>query len=375
MAAIRDGHIGYRETGALLLVVLTTKVFLTFPRTLVLHGMSAAWMLPLLDLLTTLLLILPLLALMKNYPDYTLIEVAEEFSGPVGGIVVSLLLTTYFLANSVLILRQFSETVIAALLPATPISVITILFLSAVVFSCYQGIEGLTRSAWLLMPFILAGLVGVLGLVMPRANVDYLFPLWGPGPRQLLMNGVLNNSGLTEIALVSILNPYLRERGRVNLVVLGALALAGLCITLSIAVYLMTFSPISASRITYPLYSMARLIYYGRFFQRVESVFTFMWIFSMVVTVSALFYGAALSLARGLKLPIFRPLLFPLGVLVYALNFLIPNFIAALNLDTLILRTYTKEAFLVLTLLVWLLVKIRDKRGGQDGRLPAEDPG
>ena len=81
----------------------------------------------------------------------------------------------------------------------------------------------------------------------------------------------------------------------------------------------------------------------------------------MLVKVCALFYGASVSLARGFKLPVYRPLLFPLAVLVYGLNFLIPSFAAVAFLDATILRDYG-WAFALPTL-VWLLVKLRSKGG------------
>ncbi|MDA8210631.1 MAG: endospore germination permease [Clostridia bacterium] len=371
MGTIREGHIGYREAVALLAIMLITKVFLTCPSNISDLGGTAGWLVVLVYLLVAVVAVLPGLALLKRYPDRTLIEVAEEFGGAITGILVALLLFGYFLLSTVIIMRQFTETVIVALLPTTPISLITVFFLLGMLYPCYQGIESLTRGAWLLMPFFALGLFGVLALVLPWANPDYLFPFWGPGLPAILKAGPMKSSMLGEILLVTLLNPYLRDRQKVTAVVMSSLIISGLIFTLTVLVYQMVFPyPASGTEITYPMYNLARLIYFGRFVQRVESIFIFIWVFSLLVNVSALFYGTTVSLARGLNLPFYRPLLFPVAVLIYSLNFLILNFPTAAWLDAEVLHNYGWIIAFGLPALVWLLAKLRDKGGGSHGIHP-----
>lgn len=374
MVAIREGHIGYREGIALLAITLSSKVFLTCPRNLISEGQTAGWLVSLAHLLVALVAVLPGLVLLKKYPDRTLIEIAEESGGAVTGILVSLLMFFFFVFTVIIILRQFTETVIVALLPTTPISIITLFFLLGMVYPCYQGIESLSRGAWLLMPYLLIGLFGVLALVLPKANVDYILPFWGAGLPHVLKAGALKSSMLGEILLVTLLNPYLRDRQKLTPVVIGSLVIYGVLFTLTVLIYQMVFPfPSATSLGPYPLYNMARLVYFGRFLQRVEAIFVFIWVFSLLVAMSAIFYGASVSLARGLKLPVYRPLLFPVAVLVYSLNFLVPNFPSAAWLDAEVLHNYGWTIAFGLPALVWLLSRVKDKGGGNRGTQPRKN--
>jgi len=369
MGAIRDGHIGYREAIAVLVITLTMHTFLTLPLNYIIEGKTAGWMIPLVDTLLTLIFLLPWLSLLRAYPDRTLIETAEESGGPVTGILVAVLICGYFLFITVIIMRQFTETVIVALLPTTPISVITIFFLLGMIYPCYQGIESLTRGAWLLMPFITIGLLGVLALILPKADSDHLFPVWGSGIFDVVKFGVIKNFLPIQIILISMFNPYLRDRTKLTNVAAGSLIVSGVLISLMVMVYQLVFPvPSAISSGPYPLYNLARLIYYGRFVQRVESIFIFIWIFGMLVKAALLFYITTISLARGLKLPVYRPLLFPLAVLVYGLNFTIPSFPAAVWLDNHIYRTFGGAISLAIPAVVWFLTRLRNQGGGVHGR-------
>lgn len=374
METIRDGHIGYRETIALLAIALSSKVFLTCPRNLAELGLTAGWLISLVHLLVALIAVLPMLSILKAYPEHTLIEISEDLAGPIAGILVSLVQFLFFLFTSIIIMRQFTETIIVALLPTTPISIITIFLLLGIIYPCYLGIEALSRGAWLLMPFLLFGLFGVLSMILPQIHFDYIFPLWGPGLAQILKTGAIKSSMLGEILLVSVLNPYLRERKQLNTVVIGSVLIYGVLFTLTMAIYEMVAPyPSAVNQSPYPLYSLARTIYFGRFLQRVESIFIFIWIFSLLVTISSLLYGATLSLARGLKIPVYQPLLFPLVILVYSLNFLIPSFLAATMLDAEVLHNYSWAVAFGLPALVWLMDKVKRKRGGTRGFLPKKN--
>ncbi|MDA8233334.1 MAG: endospore germination permease [Clostridia bacterium] len=369
MATLRDGQIGYREAMALLATTLTMHVFLTLPQHYIIEGKTAGWMLPMVDFLFTLGVLFLWLPLVKANPHKTIVEVAEESGGPITGTLVGVLIFIYFVFLTVIIMRQFTETVIVALLPTTPISVISILFLVAMIYSAYQGIESLSRGAWLLMPFIIIGLLGVLALILPRANPVTIFPFWGSGIPEILKFGVIKSFLPMQIILISMLIPYLRDKTRLTTVAVGSLTISAVLIALTVLVYIMVFPvPSSINSGPYPLENLARLIYYGRFIQRVESIFIFIWIFGMLVKASALFYLAAISLARGLKLPEYRPLLFPLVILVYGLNFMIPNFPTAVWLDKNIYRSFGWILAITIPALVWLLYKLKGKGGDSHGQ-------
>ena len=58
----------------------------------------------------------------------------------------------------------------------------------------------------------------------------------------------------------------------------------------------------------------ARLIYLGRFIQRIDIFFAFFWMIGICLKYTILFYAANVGLTRLFKLPYRKPFLIPLGL-------------------------------------------------------------
>lgn len=381
MTEIKDGHIGWRETAALIITFTSIKVLLAFPRMQAKLGLSAGWMIPVIATALGLLGFGLIAVLMKRFPGKSIVEVSETVAGKYLGTVISLGFFAFFFYLTVMVLRQFAETVITTTLPQTPISVITAIFLAAVVYAAYMGIETIARGNWLLFPFMLLGYVTILAGVLPYFNSDNFFPLLGTGPAEILKFGMLKSSLLGEVLVLAVILPALRDREKFTRIGLMSIMISGMAMTLAVVVLIGTFTPQGAKyEAILPLYQLARLIYFGRFVQRIEALFIFVWIFAGLVEISLSLYASAVILARILKLPVYRPLVFPLALLAYSLSFLPPDYVTATKLETEVLRKYGWSITFLLPGLLLLLARIRgigengrqkggqEKGGGREGR-------
>lgn len=366
MAEIKDGHIGWREATALIITFTAIKVLLAFPRMMAKHGLSAGWMIPVIATALGLLGFGLIAALMKRFPGKSIVEVSEEVAGKFLGITISLSFFGFFFYLTVVVLRQFAETVIATTLPLTPISVVTAVFLAAVVYGAYLGIETIARGNWLLFPFMLLGYVTILAGVLPYLNTDNFFPVLGTGPATIVKYGMLKSSLLGEVLVLAVICPVIREQKKFTRIGVMSILVAGVTMTAAVVVLIGVFSPQGArDGAAYPLFQLARLIIYGRFVQRIESIFIFVWIFAGLVEICVSLYASAVILARTLKLPVYRPLVFPLALLAYSLSFVPPDYVTATKLETEVLRNYGWSIVFVLPGLLLLLARLRGK--GEDG--------
>jgi len=364
VTVIKDGHIGWREAVALTITFTSIKVLLAFPRMMAKLGLSAGWMIPVIATVLGLLGFGLIAALIKRFPGQSIIEVSEAVAGKFFGAIFSLSFFVFFFYMTVVVLRQFAETVIATTLPQTPISVVTAIFLMAVVYAVYMGIETIARGNWLLFPFMLIGYATILVGVLPYFSSDNFFPLLGTGPADILKYGMLKSSLLGEVLVLAVIYPAIRERDKFNRIGLMGLVVSGLAMTLAVVVLIGTFSPLGARNgAIYPLFQLARLISFGRFVQRIEALFIFVWIFAGLVEISLSLYASAVTLARTLKLPVYRPLVFPLALLAYSLSFLPPDFVTAMRLETEVLRNYGWSIAFVLPGILLLLARLRGIRG------------
>jgi len=128
------------------------------------------------------------------------------------------------------------------------------------------------------------------------------------------------------------------------------------------AMLAMIFGPPDAAQQPFPMFTLARLVYLGRFLQRTESLIVMFWFFAAAVRIAMLFHAAAVGIADSLGLPAYRPLIFPLAVLVFSLSLLPEDFLVVLRLERDWIRT-TGNLVLLIPLLLLMIAVVRRKGG------------
>ncbi|MGE5576679.1 MAG: GerAB/ArcD/ProY family transporter [Syntrophothermus sp.] len=359
---IRDGHIDLRQAAVLAQILITAKVFVTLPRVMAERAGSAAWILILIGGVVAWVGLFFITRLSLRFPKYSLIELTEALLGPVFGRLVGLLFIGYFLYVTSIVMREFTETFKTAILPDTPPSVLTIVMLSILMYAAYCGLEALARASELLFPFIVVSFFAAL-LVWPNVRLGFLRPFWGPGIPVLLKNGLLAASIYGEILFLAMIFPFLRQKGDAWRAGTSAILVSGIILSSLTALAVAVFSDRGLAQIPFPMLTLARLVNLGKFLQRVEAVYVFVWFFTGALKLSIAFYVTVLGTAQLLKLEDFRPLIWPYGLLVFSLSFIPRNLIEAFTDDIDILRRYGTIVAFLLPAGLWLLAVMLGKRG------------
>lgn len=363
MFKVKEDNIGSRGLFIILSILLLTKLFLGTPRAMAVEGNSAACLLILAATLVAAPGVFVLVKLLKRFPGQNLVQIAEIVWGRAGAIAGSLLVSTFFLLLAVVIVREFAETVLTTVLPRTPISVIAFLYIAAMLMGAYNGLEVITRTSTLLFPFILAGIFSILLLTVNFLDLNSLFPILGSGPKIIALHSLGRSSLYMELLFAGLVASSLDDPGKLSSTIWKAF-FASLIIFLVVELFYISVLRIEAAQRLYiPLFQLARLIYLGRFIQRIESMYIFIWFFIGGLKLTLAIYGAAISLSWGFKIPIFQPLLFPLSLLTFALSFIPPSMAAAIYVDSSIFRNYGAIVSWGLPLLLLSTAIIRKKGG------------
>ena len=85
-------------------------------------------------------------------------------------------------------------------------------------------------------------------------------------------------------------------------------------------IVLFVLGPTTATRV-YPLMNVARYISIADFFEHLESIVMAIWIVGAFVKISVFYYVSALGTAQWLNLSDYRPVVWPLGILIVAFGF------------------------------------------------------
>jgi spore germination protein (amino acid permease) len=360
-----EEKIGHREALTLLVVMMSAKVMLSFPRNMILLGKSAGWMIVLFSAAISLAGIFFIYSLVKKYPEQNIIEISREVAGSAVGSCFGILIFLFFLLITAMFLRQFAESFILAVLPRTPISIITLTFIVLLVYSCSLGIETLTRLAWFFGPYILLAFIIIILFSLPETSWDQLVPIMGNGPIPLLKESLGQTSLFVEVLLFGLIAPLIRHKEKLGGVAYYSILLATLINAGVTIIVLMVFNYVAAAKLIFPIFQLSRLIALEEFFQRVEAVFVFLWFFTGAIQLSGLFYGAVASFSQTFKIKDYHPLILPIALLTFAISLLPPSMAVAVDLNDLMFSKYYSIIAFGIPVLLWCLTFIPKRRTGE----------
>lgn len=285
------------------------------------EGQTAGWLLTLLAGLLTLLTLWPVAAFLRSVPGATLIDLARLAAGRVGAVITGVLLAGVLSFMGGTILRETSEMAITASYPHTPQTFATTSLLLGAIFVAYGDGSALVRLGRLLLPAVVGSFLLVLAGTVGWGEIQYLLPFWGPGPVSLLLEAPSAAMFFAPAALLPLLTDGVSDRSSLVRSTLAVPSISALLLALEKAVLGMVFPYPLGTDVTFPFHGAARIVLTGRFFERLEGIWVFMWVMSTTVLSGALLYGGASAVARSFSMPRHTTAVLPLATVVLTVAF------------------------------------------------------
>jgi spore germination protein KB len=288
-------------------------------------GQTGAWISMLAAGLLAAAILWPVMIGLRRIPGGSLIDLARAAAGTPGAIIMSILVGAILVFHGGFVLRQTAEMAVSAVYPHTPQTFAVVALTLCTLYGAWGGTASLIRLCRLFLPPLLISIVLVLVGTYPWGELHYLQPLWGPGTLPLLWQSIL---------LTAIYGPvlfFLMGAGLVHdrkgLVPAGLAAVAGTAVIFAATkiVLVMTFPYPMGRGITFPMHEMSRLVLGGRFFERIEGLWVYVWVFGTACHLAALIHTAALAYAKSFGMHSHRTAVFPLVMMTIVVAFFPPD--------------------------------------------------
>ncbi|MDR1204547.1 MAG: spore germination protein [Peptococcaceae bacterium] len=294
-----------KEAWTLGTLVISTKLFLGYPRIMVEEGLTAGWMIVLIGTVLSLFAWNGVMALMRKYPGQSLGQIYKITLGKIfGGLVNGLHLTIAF-ATCLIYMVQFYETICLYVLEGTPKWALVLLFTGLMILGAWFGVIPIARVSVLSFYPVLAAVSTVLILTLGEMNPYYLLPIGGSGAGNILRHGVINLSASIEVIFLPFLTPYLdfdlialKRAGR------SAILCSGVYFALVTLGYTMLFSLPAGLEYLTPFFQISRMAQISLDFQRLEMIFVLAWTFCVFARLAAsLSFMSILAKSFTAKIP------------------------------------------------------------------------
>ncbi|WP_206830175.1 GerAB/ArcD/ProY family transporter [Alicyclobacillus fructus] len=330
----RDAKVPAAEMTAMLIIFVATNAFLTYPRYISFSAYEAAWMEPIFSgALTLALFYLVEWIMRKHFQNLDIVEISKEVFGRFGAILIALVFALYFLCSTAAVMREFTENVVSTVLPSTPLLLVGAVFMFAVGYIAYAGIEGICRTAFIFLPILLVGLVGVCLMTVNWWRPYLLLPLWGTGPMRVLMGAMQYSSIFANVLLLTIIFPHVNNPRKMRRIGAVSIIVSTLLLVFLVVSYHMVFPAAETGKTSFALYRLARMIHMGPFFQRLESVFIFLWVTAATVRMAVTIWGSAYLLSKAFSWPTYRPAVPAIVLLSFSLGMWPQNWMDVIEFD------------------------------------------
>lgn len=319
------------------------------------------WMTPIVGSIIGFITVYIAWKLHQLFPKLTPIQYSENILGKTAGKLFSLFLVSFYIYNSGVVIRQYSDFITGNVMFETPgvVFSITIMFVSAV--AVRGGIEGIARSAVICTTIYLSGAVSLL-LLIKDIDVTYLLPFLENGVVPIIKGGFVHSPWYSEFFLLAFLFPFIHNQK--NGLKSGMKSSLYVMIILSYAnFFVLTFLGVSSVNQFYPVYTIIRAISVMGFFENFEVIITAFWVLGNFVKVTVFLYVCSLGLAQLFRLSDYRLIVFPLCLLIILFSYWdIPNIVVLVNYMTKIQPFYFVIVQTVLPLFLLLIALARRKR-------------
>lgn len=258
--------------------------------------------------------------LAARFRNKTLVEISDMVYGPWLSKLVSVAFLWFLFHLGSLVLGNFSNFFAMAVMPETPGVVFALLTALICASAARNGVEVIARcSQVLVFPVILIFLVDVL-LLLREFDARNLQPVLEAPLGKLLWaaHGAATFPFAETVAFLMVI-PFMNDSREAPRSAAKGLVIAGLTLAM-IALRNSGVLGITADKAVYPSFTATRLINIAHFLTRVEIIVSIVLMSMGFLKISVLFYGVVLGAAQVLNLRSYRPLVWPVCILMTILS-------------------------------------------------------
>ncbi|TWH51860.1 GerAB/ArcD/ProY family transporter [Sporomusa sp. KB1] len=356
----QPGRMGMAEAIALVFVVTFPGIFLSLPSQTIENFGELSWLVALVSGLTTMAMLFLLIYVFNRIPG-DLFYVSKQLLGRFGAWLISIYYIALFFSMDVFWIRQFAENTLITALPGINFQLAVGWYgLSAAVL-VYFGIEALARGAYVILPFVIIGILTVFALLGSFYKPYYLFPWQGAGLAATIKQSAIFGINAGALLLLVLASSFQNSRVLKAATIFG-LGGSVLLKATAFAAFTMIFGKAVAMEKTLLFFEMARFIYLTRYIQRIESLFIILWVIIGILAIAVTLYIGLYLITRLGNLPTMRPLIPTVTIILTELAMLPPDVNSIITIERVMMNSYYDIGIYIIPLLLFAITMLKGKR-------------
>lgn len=350
------------EAVSIILSIFAAHTLVSLPRSLLISTKSATIINLIYVGIIAIALTILIVRLFKNFSSCDIIDISEYLGGKIFKQIVGFIFIFYFTFNASILLRNFCEYLKIVYYPMTSIIFILLLFIIAVCVANRGEFESISKVNLIVLPFVLITVLFIFFANTNHLSLENIYPILGEGFFNTFISGLGNLGAFGGIAIIYFLPPYLNNPENFKKISLISIGISIIYLILCVGTILLMFSSIMQVDEIMPLYSAARYIEFGSFFQRLESIFILIWILEIVCYLSISIRISMTIFKKIANLSTSKPLVLSFGLLVFAIALFPKNTSISIFLENTVYKYLVLGIIFILSITILLLANLKKKR-------------
>ena len=279
---MENTRIGKTEAIALIITVMVNHAILNISKAILSSTYSSALLNALYISVLAIIISYIICRLLNKFPTFDILDISNFLGGKFLKVIIGIVFFIYFVFFSSTLLKNFSYCLQIIYYPNTNTFFIIAIFLISAFFVCTLKYNAIYRSNLLTIPFVLLSLVILFVGNYGDFTIENIYPILGNGVKETFLSGINNLFAFQGILYIFFLPPHLKDVTQLRKITLLSIIFSALYLLISISTILLLFDAEVTNTLLMPLYSAARYIEFGSFFQRLDSIFILIWIISFI---------------------------------------------------------------------------------------------
>jgi len=266
------------EAIALFITLTTNEVIFNIPHTIISSVGSSSWINGIYIFGLAILFTLLFLKFFEPFKGQDILDISHFLGGPVLRLIIGVIYIAFFITILSFSTRFFSSFLQTIYFKSTPLAILLVFFLVAPLLCNLLGLKSISSINLIIMPIALITMIALFVFSANKFEISRLFPILGNGFDATFFSGATNIFAFTCFSFLYFIRPNLKEDTNFKKITWVAVIISWIYLFLSVVSLLLTFSFILTSDDMMSLYLLTRLLEFGRFFQRVDAIFLFIWV-------------------------------------------------------------------------------------------------
>jgi len=360
----RSQQISVHQFTVLIIIYVIGDAILILPSMIAYEAKKDAWLAAIFSLVIGMFFVWLIFLVSRLYPDLTIIESNKKVMGKFLGSLVSIMYLSYSFIYAAVALREVGDFLTTEMLPDTPIEAIHILFVIIVIMATRLGLETFARCVEILYPYVFLLFFVLVISLLPNVDIENVQPVFEGGFKPIVRASLLFITyPFVELVLFMMIFPHVNKSSKVKRSLFLGAFIGGIVLVLFTTITILVLGHEQTSRQMYPGFLLAKKINVGDFFSRVEVVLAGIWFITIFFRITIYFYFTCQGLAQVLNLKDYRPVCYPLGMILIVLSISIAPNIVYINEMSSIWPFFDFTIGVFLPLLLVLITLVRRKFG------------